>query len=411
MRLLPEEEAVLLGTRDDRDGEQERRLRSLLAEQSFDWGRFWSKAAEQQVRPLLAHKLLEPGLASSVPDAALRDAKAVIVLTALSNLAGKKELSSIGDALRARDLPVIPLKGVQLGERLFGHVASRTVGDIDILVRESDLEAARQTLLGLGYRVRTGSEEHAFHGAPYTRHAAGGDFTVELHWGLSDPRFVAVDYGLLWERTLAATDKELPLRPMPGEETLLFLAIHLPKHDLGTLRLLVDIDRLVRREGQTLDWAFTIQLAERWQASPLLYFALHRAQQLLLTPVPAWVMERLRPQAWRRIFVDCLVGPRTTLRPPSRPHLRSRRFRLAYCAMLARLSWSTEAYLCYLFPAAPESQRGGLLSRAARILSRLVQGIGGTGLVLADVVAEPLRDRRWWWPVLVAGAMVLVASS
>jgi hypothetical protein len=404
VRLRPEEEAILLCVRAERNPEQQARLAELLAPGRMDWAAFWAEAAEQQVAPLVAQTLLASPLAASLPSVALDQARTVRLRTILHNLSAHAELRRIGAVLHARAIPVAPLKGTHVAERLYGSLGARQVGDIDILVPEPQLTEARAVLRELGYApasgVTRGIAEHPFHGVPWVRQGGSTRFVVELHWGLSDPRFVTIDCEQLWQRIRAASSDREPLRPLPAEETLVFLALHLPKHNIGLLRLLGDIDRLVRREGSSLDWAFALELSRRWSVSAHLYFTLRWAHLLFGTPIPPGVLNQLAPPAWQRGLVELLVGLRAILRPPIWPHLRSNRFRLAYCAMLTPLGRCLHAYLHYLYASFSPSDPT-TWGRAAGMLSRLTHGIGWTALVFAGSLVEQVRSLPWWLPAVL----------
>ncbi|MBI4507093.1 MAG: nucleotidyltransferase family protein [Chloroflexi bacterium] len=369
----------------------------LPHDQRLTWQRLWREAAHQQVLPLVARTLAGAAVAAALPPAVVQYAKGLRLRTMLHNMAVHAELGRIGARLHVHGIPAAPLKGSHLAERLYHALDARQVGDIDLLVPESDVEAARAVLLELGYApfasVSHGIEEHTFHGVPFLRQDPSASFVVELHWGLSNPRFVTIDYARLWQRVLAGSSDRAPLRPLPGEETLLFLSLHLAKHETGVLRLLADIDRLLRREGPALDWPYVLALARRWQVTGLVYFALHHAQRLYATPVPEWALQELRPATWRRALVGVLAGPQAILHaavPERLEYLRYHRFRLAYCAMLTPFRRFLDAYQFYLFPPLAHRQPG-LFRRAIGSAERVGRGIAWTGLAFANSLAESWR--------------------
>lgn len=387
------EAALLLCVSARRDAEHVARLRALLGSAQLDWAALWLLAEEQQVQPLVARAVSGDALAAVVPEEARRTAEASRLQIMLYNMSIDAELQRIGELLHGRGIPATPLKGTALAQRLYGALDARRCGDIDILVPEADREAAWDLLRAAGYQpavtVKPGVKAHPFHAVPLVREAAGITFAVELHWNLNDPRFVTVDYRDLWRRTLAAGRPHHRLSPLPTEEMLLFLALHLPKHDTGLMRLLADIDRLVRQEEEHVDWASLLALAGRWRATGLLSFALHLAATLLDTPVPEPVLRQLRPPRWRRWGIDLLAGPRAVLRPPAGAHLRFNRSRLAYCAMLTPLSRVALAYWCYILMP-PADYGSGFPTRVAGFARRLGHGLAWTGLALATA----LGDRR-----------------
>ncbi len=389
-----EEEAILLCVLADRDAAQEDRLRSLIGVGGqVEAGSFWSEAAQQQVSPLVARTLSAASVSPHLPASILEEARSVRLQTMFRNMALHTELLKVADALQSEGVPTVPLKGTHLCEYVYGALDARQVGDIDILVPQPQIERAHRVLRRMGYApavsVPPGAKEHTFHGVPLVRQGPTVRFVIEPHWELSDSRFVSIDYDNIWKRVLAGeNDPASPLLSLPDEEWLLFLSLHLPKHDTGVLRLLADIDRLVRRGTDTLDWACFIALAQEWSATSLAYFALQRSWQLLGTPVPSWVLDRLEPSSFRRAFVGLLAGPFAILRPPASEHLRSNRFRLAYCAMLQPSGRAVRAYWHYLFSRPGMSPGPGSTPAVLAVVRQLARGAAWTGLALASAFSD-----------------------
>lgn len=388
------EEALLFAIRAAPTPAQRGRLNELLAGSEEAWHRLWLEAERQHVQPLVARSVCDGCLAAAAPPVIRDAAKNTRMRVLLHNMSLQAELERIGELLHAHGLPVTPLKGTALTNRLYGSLDARWCGDIDLLVPDSSHEAALRILEEAGYSpepaISPGSETHPFHGAPLARPGPGTVFVVELHWKLSDPRFTTINHEMLWSRILNKSDKARGLSPLPPEELLVFLALHLSKHHTGVLRLLADIDRLIEREGAALDWRYVIGLAKRWGVTPLLYFELSYAYLLLGTRIPTWVLPELTPAAWRRSLVNLLAGTQTILRPPASMSLRYDRFRLAHCAMLDPLRRSLGAYWTSLCPATDQRAQGGW--RGAIVTARgPLLGVARTIVVITGAIAARTR--------------------
>ncbi len=103
------------------------------------------------------------------------------------------ELFSLSDIFKKYNIPWICVKGMALAMQLYGDVAVRQSGDLDILVKEKDLDLAKQALQDAGYEPRT--DENNFN-KKQLRHvrayASDQSFwhpdkkiQVELHWRLT----------------------------------------------------------------------------------------------------------------------------------------------------------------------------------------------------------------------------------
>lgn len=347
----------------------------------LDWATFWDLAGRQEVRPLVARTLARARLLDELPAPARAAADAARVETTAQNLAARAELRAIASELGNLGIPVMPLKGVELAQRVYGGLDARRCGDIDILVRERDWEPAWHALRARGYRplttVSPGVREHPFHDVPLVRTTESGGFAVELHHQLTDQRFTQIDHDNLWRRALP--DRGAGIVEMPPEELLVYLALHLPKHDTGLLRLVADIDHLIAGGRLEICWERALDLARRWRTRGQLYFALSASATLLETPVPHQVWAGLRPPAWKRRAIAALAGPRAMLRPPTREGLRADRFRIAYCLMLEPAPLALRAYRHYVL--APPGTHGFMARRCGELrgAARTLLALAGAG--------------------------------
>lgn len=174
---------------------------------------------------LLGHGLLalrrHPGLSAELrgrlDEAARR--------TLAANLWLIHRFGEVADALDG--LPLCPLKGIHLLDTVYReHPGERRVGDLDLLVRPADAEAAVERLGRLGLRELAGSRRMA--GFWPERVLADGRLAVELHTRLG------IKHGLraAWEELapVPATLHGRPVHLLDPATTLVHLVAHQVKH-------------------------------------------------------------------------------------------------------------------------------------------------------------------------------------
>ena len=353
----------------------------------------WDVAGRQHIQPLVAHLANRNDRSLLLPNDVQQGMKSARLQTTVYNMAIHAELERLAHLLSDHGIPVVPLKGTQLAKRAFGALNARRCGDIDVLVRRRDYERALALIEADGYRPRVerkpGVRKHSFHGIPLIRDEHGRRFVIELHWTLNDPRFLSIDDRKLWSRVLHHGVQAGSLHELPPEELLLFLSTHLPKHNSGLLRLIVDLDRLVRREERAFDWNYVEAIARSWGAPSLLHYSLSAAVAFFQTPVPTDVIERLRPMGVERSLIDLLAGPVSVLRPPEGDHLRANRFRLAYCLMLTPVHRSAHAYWRYILLPEPDEGEDSATGTGRRI----AEGLAWTGISIGTAG----KDRIGTW--------------
>jgi len=183
-------------------------------------------AERHRVAPLLWHALATHGAAESFPPAAAGRLRELYYANAARGVRVLAELERVGAALDAFEVPWLSLKGTPMAARLWDNVALRPTDDIDLLVREADLERAVALLGELGYLVRdprATARRRAWHHQVILDRPGGMPSCLELHWSLADRFSLALpDEAALWSR---ARDHQLD----PLDEAV-YLAAHLDKH-------------------------------------------------------------------------------------------------------------------------------------------------------------------------------------
>lgn len=216
-------------------------------------------------QPLLARRLARAGIAppSAVTAALGRASKAV----ALRNMRG---IATLARALAPFERPVLLLKGIDIAQRVYGNLAQRRMGDIDILVHEQDAPACHAALTAAGYTTErtpgpaTLGDSH-FKEANYLPPDRGG-LPVDLHWRLTGPGFGAkLDLDGIWARSLPSRILGPHSRVMAVEDLLLYLCDHIRHHSFdGPLTQLWDLAEIVEWAGDGLDWELFRQRAADW---------------------------------------------------------------------------------------------------------------------------------------------------
>ena len=98
------------------------------------------------------------------------------------------------------------------------------------------------------------------------------------------------------------------VRLLSPEDNLLQVALHTAKHTFVRapgFRLHTDVDRIVR--SCEIDWDIFLSRVCSLQVKTAVYLSLAFAHDLLATPVPLEVLDRLKPSVWKlRLMVRWL---------------------------------------------------------------------------------------------------------
>jgi len=212
-----------------------------------DWARLLDISRFHSVTPLVARRLAEPSGVEGAPGAVLAAVRAHCDANALRNVMLARQLTEILGELAARGVEAMPIKGPALAVSAYGDLALREFGDLDIVVRQSSFDRARELLGQWGYRSQgalTGAGERALRRSDH--HIAlvheATKVKVELHWSLDNGRPGRIlDGDWVWRnaRTVSLLGRELPA--LSSAASLVYLCVHGAKHGFVKLGWIRDI--------------------------------------------------------------------------------------------------------------------------------------------------------------------------
>jgi hypothetical protein len=178
------------------------------------------------------------------------------------------------------DLPYAILKGLPLGERLYGDSSWRATGDIDVLVAPGDVDEAIAQLAAVGFEPEQGAACEPWVNNQFPLYHRGHGLVVEVHWALALPRVAspAVER-LLATRAPARLDEGTELWVL--EPTMAFLqACYHFHHHVGHLKGLFDVAGWLDAAGERIDFDRLEDVARRLGVWGLVQWPLHALRRL-----------------------------------------------------------------------------------------------------------------------------------
>jgi hypothetical protein len=168
------------------------------------------------------------------------------------NLYVKHEEDNLLRMLEQQQIDVIPLKGTRLAERFFGHMGARLSSDVDLYLDRADLKEAIRITEEAGFRFETVKDHHA------RLHKTGG-ITAELHW-----TFDKLEWSDLrtesFSREATAIDGYKHVKELSLLHTFYFMCLHGARHQMDSIRYVLDIAQILHRCGQDLDYGALLEL-------------------------------------------------------------------------------------------------------------------------------------------------------
>ncbi len=195
--------------------------RELLVGDAAAWAALRQAADEHRLTGYLYAELQAQGLDTSVPPAVLLHARRVYLQQWTRAGQLLREIERLAQAFEARGLPVLFFKGPLLAARLYEHLGSRAMHDIDFLLRDPrTLPRYDEVLAALGYRrVSRLLLPLAWSGAwLYQLEYRSDAFALEPHWKLQNHPSVALDLDRMWSQAGRAATTGARTVPMLSDE-------------------------------------------------------------------------------------------------------------------------------------------------------------------------------------------------
>ena len=267
--------------------EKQNRIDPLLAE-SLSWETVLDLADRHGLVSLLYESL--SSVTRDVPTDTLRVLRERHQINLHKSLFLARELIRILNRLQPAGIAVMPYKGLTLAEQMYGDIALRPAGDIDLLIRPGDFCCIKQAVSELGYTPHqqlSEAEERAYLESGYecTFDSDAGRNLLEVQWAVQ-PRFYAVDVDVnaLFQRAVTVSVAGHQMKTPSPEDQLLILSVHAAKHVWGRLIWLCDIARIAQLPDLNWDWItreagtlgiarilrITLLLANRFLDAPLM---------------------------------------------------------------------------------------------------------------------------------------------
>jgi hypothetical protein len=265
-----------------------------------DWNAIVDLSLAHGVGAILLKRLEEKNQRGKLSAEMLHKLTTNKLRTAIENAQLYVELAAVLQSLNAAHVPAIVLKGAHVAELVYENISLRPMDDIDLLVKDGDLNTVAQTLSMLGYVQNDSDAERMKSNDPHhlTPFRKEGCRPIEVHWKV--PSLDAAWVSEVWERTQQVELAGVPTRVLSPEDLLIHLSVHASFHHrfgIG-LRPLCDIRAVLERHGSAIDWAALRGSAVRYRVHTVVYVTLRIAQEMVGAPLPVKDAHILRPASF-----------------------------------------------------------------------------------------------------------------
>ena len=270
-----------------------------------DWEKLVREMETHGITPVFHKSVQAAGI--TVPEEARKKMHVAYLRAAEQNI---RRYHCIGEVFAVCDdagIPVIPLKGMYLAQYVYQDIALREMSDVDILVRQKDLDAFEDILVAAGFMPMQQNKVPFLERGHHLRYIIDeSGLMIEVHWDLMDPGDdVRVDIEALWGRAKPLGYPRGFVRALSPEDLLLHLCVHLANHTfcLG-LRGVYDLAMTIHAFMNIIDWNKLYDIAVTWNAVRALYVNLQLVADLLDVQVSKEYLERVKPRDFEEQYME-----------------------------------------------------------------------------------------------------------
>jgi hypothetical protein len=226
----------------------------------------------------------------SVPTAILNSMREEFIANSQTCLYLFSELRNVLRLFDENGITTVAFKGPILSVAVYGGMALRQAGDIDILIEPGAFRQAKDLLSSVGYRLHPPLTESQL-ASQLRSHCeiefwSNGVSVVDLHLGLSPKSFhFGLDSQRVIERSKTISIQGTSLLTFSNEDTILYLCYHGSKHYWSRLEWISSLAEFIR-STEEIDWSIVIARANRARARRMLTTGLILAQALGDVDVP-----------------------------------------------------------------------------------------------------------------------------
>ena len=189
-------------------------VKQAIATDKINWDKIVKVSSGHMVIPALYLNLKKANLLSCLPKDLVTYFAKITRLNKKRNLALLKQAKEIDVLLQERGIIPVFFKGTaHLSENLYQDIAERMLGDIDFLVKKSQIKKAANILINKGYYPLNKDFKSDKNSAKHYNRLANNNAiaAVEIHWQIVNPPYKSkLDYNTIFDSKLLKSGLFVP---------------------------------------------------------------------------------------------------------------------------------------------------------------------------------------------------------
>jgi hypothetical protein len=214
------------------------------------------------IAPQVYHLLKEQDKLGEIPDFFYQYLKKQFLHTLQLNIFVKNQTDLLLQTFEQNNIEVISLKGVFFAESYFGNLGARRTSDIDLLIKNQELEKAIKMVKKLGFTTEEERISGHFH-CSYSKRLPGSEIPliVELHWDFLKESTAYFNINDFWREAKQHGESNF-IKELSGFHTFYMIILHGWRHNLDSIKYYLDIIQLIHCLKVEIDFDQIITMAE-----------------------------------------------------------------------------------------------------------------------------------------------------
>lgn len=269
---------------------------------SIDWEELYVEAQTQGVATFLFPLILLLEKSCQPNEDIMTRWKNITIRSGIIQIHYMNSVGSVLQKFHDIGILIIVMKGLLL-RNLYPQPELRSMSDVDILVREEDIEKAKSLLISIGY---TYNDDHD---PKEIRFYSKNNILIELHWRLTVPGYI--EKSDIFEKSIWKNAKDfslmgIPVKVLAPDDFIIHLCLHMIFHLSNSgfgLRMLCDLVLLVEAERNSVDWVEfndKIKLIDIKKFIQAIFIVCNRLFNMELPPIPYEIEEN-------DLFIDAFI--------------------------------------------------------------------------------------------------------
>ncbi|MDW7680342.1 MAG: nucleotidyltransferase family protein [bacterium] len=298
MKLTDENRLLLLCAKLITDNSNPNEIVELF-DRKPDWQKVVKKARSYAIGSACYCVLSKIPEKNLIPDKYLSELKQEYLDTLGRNTIVYNELKALLKIFNQAQIDTVLLKGAGLLASVYPDLGFRFMSDIDILIKESDLSRAQQSLLTNGYSQNKPTyriQNKKYHHLPPFWNPAK-NIRIEAHWTLARTDTIFnIEIADFWSRVQKSKFGGSDILLLSPEDMIIHQCLHLFLSQVNSniFKTLFDIATIVQHYQNWLDWDQIAACSTRYKLATPVFATLFLINDLIEISIPPVVLSRLR---------------------------------------------------------------------------------------------------------------------